>query len=462
MEESGTTPQGGPPPLPENWSTMTGDEKFEYYTSGWASAEGKQFASPEAAQKYEKHAQRFLNAVKLKESDEVPVYFFHDGFIHKHNGLKASDYFYETDKYLDAAKNMHVDFDLDYSALSMIMSGQAMDTLDVKLMKWPGSKLEARRLPDNVNFQYAEGEFMHASEYEELINNPEGFILRKFIPRTCTKLAGLAAVPNLFNVVESACITGTLLGLGQGSPARQALETLLKAADESTEVMLKFIGANMDIAGTYGAPAITGGAAFTPYDMIGDTMRCTMGMMKDLIRHPDLVKRACEALVPMSVQMAVQQAEVTRNPFMFIPLHKGADGFMSNKQFKEIYWPAVKQSFLGMIENGVIPFAFVEGAYNQRLDIMAEDPLPAGKSIWLFDRTDMKAVKEKIGPWACFGGNVPASLFKQASAQDMTNYCKDLIETCAPGGGFFVAPGAVIDDAEVENVQAFLKCGRKK
>lgn len=118
---------------------------------------------------------------------------------------------------------------------------------------------------------------------------------------------------------------------------------------------------------------------------------------------------------------------------------------MSPEQFKKFYWPSLKAAMQGLIDAGCIPVPFVEGSYNQRLDIMADDPLPSGKTLWIFDRTDMKAAKEKVTCWGGISGNVPASLFKQGSAQDLDDYCKNLIETCAPGGGFCVAPGAVID-----------------
>jgi hypothetical protein len=72
---------------------------------------------------------------------------------------------------------------------------------------------------------------------------------------------------------------------------------------------------------------------------------------------------------------------------------------------------------------GFYPFAYAgvtpeeamfEGWYNHRLDVIAESGIPAGKTIWMFDQTDMRAVKKKFGSWACFGGNVPVSLLKRA------------------------------------------------
>lgn len=460
MENTEATAPAGPPPFPENWNEMSGDEKFQYYTTSWASTEGKPFASPEAADAYRKRAQRMLDVIALKEPDEVPVYLLAEGFTLEHGGIQPVDAFYHMDRYISAAFKVHDDFDLDYSIMTYAQSGRVLDMLGVKLIRWPGSSLPTA-LPDDTSFQYVESEYMKAGEYDELIDNPEGYVLRTYMPRICTEMGGLAMLPNALNMVEATGFTGTLFGLSQGMPARQALDLLLKAADEGAQTMLQWLGGSVQIAGQYGTPPFLGGITFAPYDLIGDTMRCTMGVMKDLYRHPDKVLAAVASLTPMAVQMGAQMAMGSRLPIILMPLHKGADGFMSPAQFEKFYWPSLKATMLGLIEEGCIPMPFVEGSYDQRLDIMAADPLPPGKSIWIFDRTDMKAAKEKIGGWGCIAGNVPASYFKHTSAEETDAYCRNLIETCAPGGGFFVAPGAVVDHANAANVKVFLNCGRK-
>jgi uroporphyrinogen-III decarboxylase len=179
--------------------------------------------------------------------------------------------------------------------------------------------------------------------------------------------------------------------------------------------------------------------------------------MLDMYRQPERLLEACERLIPMAVNMAVKAANASGIPIVFLPLHKGADGFMSEADFERFYWPSLKATLLGIIEEGVLPSMFVEGAYNKRLDIIAESNLPRGKTMWYFDQTDMAAAKDKIGSWACIGGNIPSSLFKAGTTQQMEDAVKQLIDTAGPGGGYFMAPGVVIDDAETANIHAYLK-----
>ena len=134
---------------------------------------------------------------------------------------------------------------------------------------------------------------------------------------------------------------------------------------------------------------------------------------------------------------------------------------MSNADFEKFYWPTFRATMMGLIEEGVVPFNFVEGGYNQRLDIIANSGLPAGKTMWLFDQTDMAEAKKKIGSWACIGGNVPASLFKAGTPAQMEEYVKKVIDICAPGGGYFISPGSVVDVAEAANVHTYLKVARE-
>ena len=43
----------------------------------------------------------------------------------------------------------------------------------------------------------------------------------------------------------------------------------------------------------------------------------------------------------------------------------------------------------------------------------------------------------------------------------MEDYVKNLIDTVGQDGGYFLSPGAVVDNAEPENVHAFIDAGRK-
>ncbi|MFH0727074.1 MAG: uroporphyrinogen decarboxylase family protein [Pseudomonadota bacterium] len=445
----------GPPPLPDSWLNMTGEEKRQYLIGSWSSIEGKPFQSPEIAEKYKQRTRRWLDAVALKEPDQVPILFLPQYFVLENARCKPVDGFYDQEKAAAALYKFHQEYDCDYSAGGVLPSGRALDLLKYKVIRWPGSALSTR-LSDDVQFQYVEDEYMKADEYQQLIDNSDGYLLRKFFPRAFEGLNGLEMLPSPYHVLQAVGIPSFFMPFAKGSPLRNAFETLFKAADQIAADMSPMLKTSMRILSHIGAPGVVGSVTFAPFDLIGDTMRGTIGVMLDMFRRPDDLVRACEALLPISVQVAVEMAMVSRNPFVLIPLHKGADGFMSEEQFLKFYWPTFRKQLLGLIEAGLIPVPFVEGCYNNRLDIIAESGLPAGKTIWLFDKIDMKAAKEKFGGFACIGGNVPASLFYSGTPQMIEDYCKELMDIAASGGGFILSPGAAIDQAKPENVRAFL------
>jgi hypothetical protein len=43
----------------------------------------------------------------------------------------------------------------------------------------------------------------------------------------------------------------------------------------------------------------------------------------------------------------------------------------------------------------------------------------------------------------------------------MEEHCQRLIEDVAPGGGYFIAPGAPVDEADPAVVRAFMGCAEK-
>jgi uroporphyrinogen-III decarboxylase len=301
---------------------------------------------------------------------------------------------------------------------------------------------------------------MTAGEYDALITDPSNYFQRVYLPRVLGALGPWSMLGPWTDIIELPFVALALIPSGI-PPVQQAFKTFIEAG----QIIMDWINVVGPIEGAsvagLGLPSTIGGFSKAPFDTLGDTMRGTRGIMLDMYRQPDKVLAAMERIVPIAIEMGVRQATSVNNPFVFIPLHKGADGFMSNNDFKKFYWPTLKAVLLGLIEAGTVPYLFVEGGYNQRLDIIVDLDIPAGHSVWMFDRSDMKEVKRKLGGWATFGGNVPASLLKAGKPQEISDYVKKLIDDVAGDGGFILANGAVLDDSTPKNVHAFIDTGKQ-
>jgi hypothetical protein len=286
-------------------------------------------------------------------------------------------------------------------------------------------------------------------------------MLRQYLPRVFSHLQGLRMMPSLFMPVELLGVGAWLAG-ASAPPLQQALSKLGQAIDEVSRSLAITTRTNAEFVSRFGCPSLLGGFSKAPFDIIADTLRGTRGALTDLYRRPDKLLAASDALVPSAVHMGVGPGLPGPPPFVLLPLHKGAAAFMSIKHFQKFYWPSLKGVLQGIIDAGMVPFAFVEGTFDEaRLDVIAQSGLPSGKTVWLFDRSDLRLVRKHLGGFACFGGNVPVSLFTAGTPVQMEDHCKRLLDDVAPGGGFFLSSGATVDQANPDVVRAYMACAAK-
>jgi uroporphyrinogen-III decarboxylase len=175
--------------------------------------------------------------------------------------------------------------------------------------------------------------------------------------------------------------------------------------------------------------------------------------------RPQPGRKAMEVLTPLMIQMGINSAQATGNPLIFIPLHKGADGFLSDEQFRKFYWPTLREVILGLIEGGCIPLPAAEGGYTSRLEVVKD--LPRGKTVWMIDLTDMADAKRTIGQNACLLGNVPSSLLNLGTPEEVRAYVKRLIEVAGKDGGLIICNGSFFDEAKPENVKAMVEAAKE-
>jgi hypothetical protein len=363
---------------------------------------------------------------------------------------------YDYEKLGYALRKYHTDFMPDVRGSSLLYGpGKAFEILDYKLYRWPG-----HGLPPTSHFQCVEDEYMRADEYDLLSNDPTDFFLRRYLPRIFAKLGPWQTLDTLTDIQELPYTGPSLVPFG--SPEmEEACRQLLEAGRAAREWLQACVAIDRATMANLGLPGFSGGFTKAPFDTIGDTLRGTRAIMLDKFRQPKKLQAAVERLVPIAIDCAVRSAGKGRNPLVFIPLHKGADAFMSSADFRTFYWPTLKAVILGMIQEGLVPILFAEGSYDKRLDIVADPDIPAGKTLWTFDRTDLREVKKRFAGWACIGGNVPASMLMSAGPEDVKTHVQRLIDDVGRDGGYILSTSAPMYDAKPENLHALIETGKK-
>jgi len=433
----------------KSWEEMSSYERQQARFETWLAGEGIPFESPEAEATYKASVTRFRDVVELKKPpDRVPIILNCTFMPASLYGVAPYDLMYDPKVLTDTFRRFLVDYRTDYYFTPLIIgSGQIFEILDTKQVKWPGHGVSK-----DSGYQYVEGEYMRDDEYRALIDDPTDFWLRGYLPRAFNALEPLSRISPFTDLWEIVLITGQMIPFGIPD-AQAALSALMEAGREAL-AWIEQVGPFEAEAKGMGFVGAAGGISKAPFDILADTLRGTRSTMLDMHRRPELVLEAVERLTPLAIKQGVHGASSQANPLVFMPLHKGADGFMSDEQFRTFYWPSLKAVALGLVEEGCIPFLFCEGGYDTRLEYLAE--LPPGTCFCVFDRTDMRRAKELLGDKVCIGGNVPASLILTGTADDVRAYCKDLIDTVGPGGGYVMAFGTAMDEGKPETVHAMV------
>ncbi|MFH1125443.1 MAG: uroporphyrinogen decarboxylase family protein [Pseudomonadota bacterium] len=445
--------------MEKKWEAMSAKEKREARFATWSSPKDPGgndllFQSPEAEATYKAATTRFKDAVLMEKTpDRVPIFPI-GTFMQTHlYGVTPKESLYDYAKLTSTHKKFMEDYRPDYyGSPAFVGSGKIYEILDYKQYRWSGHGVS-----EQSGYQCVEGEYMMAEDYPALIDDPSDFWLRTWMPRVfgaLEPLKNLSPFPFLWEIVG---VSGQMIPFGI-PPVQEALKALIEAGNEAMAWIQQIMGFEMEIR-SMGFPTLIGGAAKAPYDILADTLRGTRGMMTDLYRQPEMVLKAMERLTPLYIKQGVGMATQFGNPMVFIPLHKGADGFMSDEQFKTFYWPTLKALILGLANEGCMPFLFCEGSYNKRLEYLQE--LPKGSCFWIFDRTDMARAKEIAGKTLCIGGNVPSGLLLTGTAEQVKDYCKNLIDVAGKGGGFIMATGTGMDEGKADTLHAMIDFTRE-
>ena len=391
---------------------------------------------------------RIKAAYELRVPDRVPIDLNFGYMLARLGGITYEELERDHDKAQELLEKYALYFEPDiargatFSPLPSVLLGD-------RQTKWPGYGLGP-----NGSFQYVEGEYMKAEEYDAFLDDPTDFTLRTFLPRAYAALEGLADLPRLAIMLmgyPALPNVGVLDKPGVADSLEALLETSKyivqrRAANKASAERMEALGFPMSLR--------TGAYLTAPFDFLSDTLRGMRGIMLDMYRCPEKLLAAQEKVLPIMVDYSVAAAKGAGRPYCFIALHRGSDGFMSLDQFETFYWPSLKEMLLGLIDGGVTPHVFYEGSYDQRLQYLRE--LPKGKTIGRFDRSDLFKVKEVVGDRMCIMAGFPVALLHGGTPDQIRALTKELIEVVGKGGGFVMGASSSLDEADPELVKVWV------
>lgn len=397
---------------------------------------------------YQEREKRVNETIRLQVPDRVPVMSLFGFFPAKYAGITYEEAMYDSDKMMKAWVDTISEFQPDMYANPYFIQflGTTLDALDAKQLKWPGHGVDSMS-----TYQFVEGEHMKPDEYDAFLSDLTDFTIRTYWPRIFGALKPLKKLPPFYDII-SYYMGMSRFAAFDNPEMTGAIESLLKAAKEAKRMVsgaIEYAKKMKDL----GFPPQYGSMSQAPFDTLSDFFRGTRGAMLDMYRNPDKLLEATEKLLPIMLNLGLttKKRGVSR---VFIPLHKGLDGFMSPDQFKTFYWPTLRKLILGLTDEGLHPILLWEGDCTSRLDLIGD--IPKGKVVYWFERTDIFKAKEVLGDTVCLRGNVPLSVMSTGTPEEVKETCKKLIDQVGRGGGFIMDCSTVLDDAKPENVKAMI------
>lgn len=438
---------------PDNWDELSPLERRQARLDHWQN-QPVEFVSPEAEAGYKERIERVRAAYDLEHPDRIiaDVSMGVGEFAVRRRGVTGKDILYNHEKLREPFLEFHQEFQPDLAVGILPYPGKVFDILDFKTYIWGGQKL-----PDDLVIQAVEGEYMMPDEYQDFIKDPTRFWLTKYLPRILGELGPLTMLPYFPRISENVDIIDLVLPFG--NPDFQAmLHKLMEAGDELMK-MLPVVGQTAAMIAGLGYPSVASNIVKTPFDYLGDTLRGTKGILTDMYRRPDELLEACERYVPVLIEAIVAASDRSGAPQVTYVLHKGADTFMSREQFEKFYWPTWKAVMLGLYEEGITSYLFIEGSYNNRLEYLAE--MPEKSLVCHFDQTDMRRVKDMLSDKFTIAGNVPASLMSTGTVDEVRACCAELVELYEGAPGYIMAFGCSFEMTTAEKIHAFQDAVKK-
>ncbi|MBR4702705.1 MAG: hypothetical protein IKO91_02575 [Oscillospiraceae bacterium] len=402
--------------------------------------------TPEVQAKYDAKKKRIYDAVALKEPDMIPATPSAELFPVFNAGFTAAEVVYDAsmEKMKISLEKYVKDFDPDiHPGLCNILAGEGpgLELTEPNNLRWagmPGAPIDENSLQQHIEYPNLLDE-----EFDEFLTDRTGWTFRKQMPRNSELLKPMAMLAGGASDARGLARIFSTPDFKHMIEQFQKINDFYAYHDLQAAQVVKYIE-------ELGYPNLRTGMAGAPFDSYSNFMRGTILSLSDLYDNPDFVLARVEENYERSIQM-IRMSKATGPEFVFMPLHKGMDGFMSDEHYRKFYWKYLQGVILEIIDAGKTPYVYTEGKYNSRLDFLTE--VPPGKVIYHFEDVDMALAKQKLGGIACItGGYQPWKLGWQTKEQ-VRDEVKKLIDTCAPGGGYMFETSCGLDYAKRENVE---------
>ena len=362
---------------------------------------------------YEMKHENLMKALNRQGADYVPTVLASSCAEVAWTGQKVTDIIGDPEKYINAMTD-----------LFKVMWGDAntfSGTLFTPAIEQAIQPVQNKFGPDGVTPEHIQLVQMESSEYDSLIEDPNGFVANVLVPRK---------YPKLYEDREY---------------AKEALKKI--AEDRAYSMATLFGGVSKKLAEEYGITDICSFAENfgNPMDTLFDSFRGFKGTLLDLRRQPDKVRAACAKLWE-TVNLPKLQGTPAAFPYACHMTHIAP--YLSPKQFNEMYWPYEKIWIERAAAAGTKVWIMMEGSWKNVWECFKE--VPKDSCILHIDDDDIFEAKRVLGDYQIIEGGLKMASLITDSKEKVLADTKKIIDVCGEGDGFlfctdkaWISPGDV-------------------
>ena len=372
---------------------------------------------------------RYTAAMRNEKPDKIPIRPFVAEFTAKYAGYTCQEVTHDYNTAFAAVRKCAADFDWDAVVGNMVYVWTGLtQAIGLKYYGVPGIDI-----PADTGFQYREppeeAAFMKPEEYDQLIEDPTGFLFNVWLPR----------------------VSADVSEIGQPASYRNNL-SFLKGGMAMLSYFNSFGQQNALLRSESGTVSAIAGILKAPFDILADKLRGYLGLVTDLLERPEKIMAACEALMPHLLHVALSGADPDKNVPIGFWMHRGCVPFISHEHFDKFYWPTLKPIIEEIWARGHQVLFYAEGDWNAHLKSFAE--LPEKSIVYHVDKADIFEVHKAIGRKFCISGGIDNALLSYGTADEVRECCKKVIDGVAGDGGYIMDASAIIqNDASIENIR---------
>lgn len=366
--------------------------------------------------------ERIDAAIAIQPVDRAPIIPGMDVFSPRFQGVKLA----QIVRNLDLARDVTIKTFDDFGGWdAAFFAGGSVSDLGFGIAGM-ASKLPGYELGDDDLWQLDEKEIMKIEDYDFILEHGWFAYLVNAYPR-----------------------------VGAPAPTELFVPRLMEIAAQGVKDILTWEAKGVSV--------FAGMGPVPPFDSISFT-RSIKETILDVYRRPDKLLAAIERIlaetVPQSIAGFNEIKKATRWGTRVVFVGSTRPPFLAPKYFDKFFWPQLKKAVNQLLEAGITPMLHFDSNWDAYLERFLE--LPRAQVILELDSTtNIFKAKQILKGHMCLMGDVPASLLKLGTPEQVAAYVMKLIDEVGEGGGFILGTGCICPvDAKPENVRAMIETGK--